>query len=213
MALLLLGVGFCALRFVRGYERRAQRALMRCYLGVAIHENQEPGNVVVSYETHHGLLAWSTQQTHCVVTNPGDARILLGRLFRFNMLWGSLCAGGLIFAPLALLNYVMQRRAITAQQRGDTVVALGLFSSPLVASPSRDDNPYAAAQSTDVVSTGKRGVSLIRHVIGWTSMGLCAMFTISVLAQLLLGRFESAVGSALVALLLGWAARDYLRRA
>lgn len=112
----VVGLGVLALFFFRGYERLAQGALERRFADIAIHTEPQPGDVVLTYETYHGFIAWFTQTTHRIALPPQDARILLGRLFRFNLTWG-LLTWAAIFIPLfAGINYVQQRRSITRQE-------------------------------------------------------------------------------------------------
>lgn len=115
VAAVVLGLGVFALVLFRGYEALARRALARAYVGLAVQEPPAPGDVVVTYATYHGLIAWFTQTPHRAALPPDDARVLLGRLLRFNLTWGLLTYGMLFILPLSFLNYSAQRRAIVRQ--------------------------------------------------------------------------------------------------
>src|SRR5690242_12006783 len=84
----IVAIVLFAIFLYRGYERVAQRSLQRKYMGLAVHEFPQPGDVIVSYYTYHGLVAWLTHTSHRVALPPDDARRLLGRLLRFNLTWG-----------------------------------------------------------------------------------------------------------------------------
>jgi hypothetical protein len=56
------------------------------------------------------------QDEHRIYAPPADARLLLTRLFRFNLTWGML-SYGLLFVPLlAIGNYHAQKRSIENQE-------------------------------------------------------------------------------------------------
>ena len=107
----------------RSYERLARRSLRRKYAGLQIHEVPVAGDVTLTYHTYHGLIAWFTQTPHYVSLPPDHARILLGRLFRFNLTWGLLTYGALFIPPLAVWNYFTQRRSISSQEAGNAIGA------------------------------------------------------------------------------------------
>lgn len=112
--LLLLAVG--VLHFFRSYERWAQKSLQRRYDGLDVHAPPQPGDVVIQFHTYHGCLAWFTQAEHLVALPPDDARVLLGRLLRFNLLWGLVTPGAVFIPVLSLLNYRGQRKSVAAQE-------------------------------------------------------------------------------------------------
>lgn len=107
-------LGVLVLFGLRGYEALARRSLRRKYRGLTIHDVPQTGDVVVTYHSYHGLIAWVTQTPHQVALPPDDARRLLGRLLRFNLLWGLFSYGALFVPPIAILNYIAQRRSIAA---------------------------------------------------------------------------------------------------
>jgi hypothetical protein len=111
---LVLGVG--ALYFFRGYEHFARKSLDRRYAGLSFHSEPQPGDVIVTYHTYHGFLAWFTQVSHSAVLPPDDARKLLGRLLRFNLTWGLVTPGALFIPPLSVINYFVQRSSIAHQE-------------------------------------------------------------------------------------------------
>src|SRR5580704_4501207 len=92
VALVAVAVG--ALYGFRGYERLACRALKQRYEDLEIHDSPQIGEVALVYHTYHGVLAWFTQTEHRVYLPPEQARALLGRLFRFNLVWGLTARGG-----------------------------------------------------------------------------------------------------------------------
>src|SRR5579871_3719622 len=94
-----IGLGAAVLFLFRGYEGLASRALARRYAGLAIHAELQPGDVVLTYHTYHGVIAWFTQTTHCVALPADDARKLLARLLQFNLTWGLPTAGALLIMP------------------------------------------------------------------------------------------------------------------
>jgi len=112
---LLILVGFPLYLLFGGLRTFALRPLRRCYDGIKAHESPQPGDAVFVYHTYRGLLLWSTQDEHRVAAPPADAERLLGRLLRFNLIWGMLSYGMLFIPLLAVLNYYSQRRAIREQ--------------------------------------------------------------------------------------------------
>ena len=79
--------------------------------------------MILTYHTYHGFIAWFTQTPHQVALPPDDARKLLGRLLRFNLMWGLVTYGALFIPPLAILNYFAQRRSIAKQAaHGDVAI-------------------------------------------------------------------------------------------
>lgn len=109
-------LGVFALGLFRAYEFLARRSLERRYADLKIHADPQAGDVILSYVTYHGFIAWFSQTPHHVALPPDDARKLLGRLLRFNLTWGLVTYGCLFILPLALLNYITQRRSIGKQQ-------------------------------------------------------------------------------------------------
>jgi hypothetical protein len=115
------GIGICVfvvvaltLYFYRYCEKLALRTLNRQYAGITIREVPVAGDVVLSYHTYHGFLAWFTQTEHRMALPADDARILLGRLLRYNLIW-SIPTACLFVPPLAIGNYLAQRSSIARQ--------------------------------------------------------------------------------------------------
>jgi hypothetical protein len=191
---LFLGtLGAFALLLFRSYERFARKALERTYEGFDIHPAPLPGDVVLVYHTYHGFLAWHTETTHRVFLPACAARELLGRLLRFNLTWGLLVHGGVIVPPVAISHYIAQRRSITDQET---------------------EAAFAPALSTDAVSkvlAKSRRPSLVRRLFGWIMLGLCALFGVAALFALASREFEAFFGELVVALLLAWVGRDWIR--
>ena len=196
---IVLGVAACvglvifALLLFRGYEHLARRSLERRYAGLSIHAIPRTGDVVLTYHTYHGFIAWFTQTPHHVVLPPDDARILLGRLLRFNLTWGLVTCGVVFVLPLAVLNYLGQRRSVCEQE------ASGSFPASETTSP-----VDAPDHETD------ESASAFHRVVGWIAAGLCAVFAVSVVACLFTGEFEGAVGGAIASVVLGATARSWL---
>lgn len=138
VAYLVLTLGFLALffgvlYFLRGCEWFAKRSLKKAYLGITLHDPPEPGDVLISYETHHGLIAWSTSTRHIVAAPPEEARILLGRLLRFNMRFGWIAHGGFFIVPLAISNYHLQLQSISRQETESQLACLQPGAPPTLA--------------------------------------------------------------------------------
>jgi hypothetical protein len=196
---IVLGVG--ALYLFRGYERLARRSLERRYAGLQLHEAPVSGDVIVTYHTYHGFIAWFTQIPHEVALPPNDARKLLGRLLRFNLMWGLVTYGALFIPPLSIISYFAQRRSIDEQEAGGGV-AVGAGT----------DIPLEEVATSERVSNedGVAAPSLFHRVVGWTAAFLCGVFVINAVVCLLRAEFGIAIGSTVFALLVRWAARDWL---
>lgn len=198
--LICLGVG--ALYFFRGYEHFARRSLKRRYNDLEIHSDPQPEDVILSYHTYHGFLAWFTQTPHHVALPPKDARKLLGRLLRFNLMWSLVTLGAIFIPPLAILNYFAQRRSITAQEANN-----GLSAS--ITEPT--DTPLDSSHNTVDIATAK-SPSLFHQFFGWIMVGLCILFGIVVFMCLVNGEFDTAIGGVVITAGLGWIARDWLSK-
>jgi hypothetical protein len=197
-----VGLAVFALFLFRGYERLARGALRRSYAQLAIHDAPRSGDVVLTYHTYHGFVAWFTQATHQVALPPRDARILLGRLLRFNLTWGLLTWGVVFIPPLAILNYFQQRRSIALQGAAGGILAL--------ANRPGDAPSTAPAVAALPIDESVNSSSSFRRFVGWIATGLCAVFAVSTVVCLATGKFEAAIGGVLVTALLGWVARDWL---
>jgi len=197
-----VGLAVFALFLFRGYERLARRSLERRYAQLAIHGAPRPGDVILTYHTYHGFVAWFTQTAHHVALPPQDARILLGRLLRFNLTWGLVTYGVLFIPPLAILNYFQQRRSIALQEAAGGISALA--NQP---GNAQSATPGDAALPIDETVNSS---SPFRRFVGWIATGLCAMFAVSTVVCLVTGKFEAVLGGGLVTALLGWVARDWL---
>jgi len=182
-----------ALMLYRGYERCALRSLERAYAGLGIHTVAVRGDVVLVYHTYHGFLAWTTETAHRVVLPPDDARVLLGRLLRFNLSWGLAVHGGILVPPLAIGNYVAQRHSITRQETAAT------FAAALL--------PVAAL---DDPRQGRRP-SWFRRFFGWLSAVFCGTFAVSSVVFLLTREIEAGLGGVLLAIMFGLVAHEWLR--
>ena len=197
---ILIGLGVGALYLLRGYEHLARRSLERKYADLAVHPEPQPGDVVLTYHTYHGLIAWFTQTPHHVALSPEDARRLLGRLLRFNLTWGLVTYGALFIPPLAILNYFAQRRSIAAQQ------ATGGLPASIIRPADAADFETPDTAEPEIA----KSPSSFHRFVGWISAGLCVIFSVSVLACTVTGVFEGAIGGVMVTALFGWVARDWL---
>jgi len=212
---IFIALGAIVLLLFRGYETFAQQALSRRYAGLAIHSPPEPGDVILVFHTYHGLIAWFTQTPHVVALPAEDARVLLGRLLRFNLTWGLFTAGAIFVPPLSIMHYIGQRRSITRQHLEGGIPADynsdQTLDSPPATEPVKDDNPYAATQAlTDSIRSAPRR-STFHQILGWTCAGLCAVFGVVAFTQAVQGKFDGAAGGVLFAVLLGWLARDFVK--
>jgi len=185
-------VGVFALGIFRGYEYVAQRALLRKYRDLHVHVAPEPDDVFLTYHTYHGLVAWISQTSHHVALPPDDARRLLGRLLRFNLTWGLLTFGILFIPPMAIYNYIAQRRWIARQEKE------GLFNTP-------EPTPATVMPADDT----KRPSAILRFA-GWFCAILAVMCGISSIVNLVMGEFEAAVGGAIGAVILIWVASGWI---
>lgn len=111
-----IGLAIAALFFFRGYKYVARRALERKFSNLSIHAAPQPGDVIITFHTYYGFIAWFTQTTHHVALPPQDARVLLGRLLRFNLTWGLFTWGAFFVPILSAINYLQQRRSIARQE-------------------------------------------------------------------------------------------------
>lgn len=93
-------------------------AMLRCYEGIEVRGKPLDGDVLLHYYTVRGLIAFFVQNEHRVYATEADARLLLWRLFKFNMTWGLLPICVLVYMPpLAILNYWIEKRSIRKQVR------------------------------------------------------------------------------------------------
>ncbi len=193
-----VALGVFALVFFRTYRWLARRSLQGKYAGLQVHEVPEAGDVTLTYHTYYGFIAWFTQTPHHVSMPPDDARILLGRLLRFNLTWGLFTYGALFIAPLAVWNYFTQRRLISAQEAGKAMAAI--MDQP--ASGDGAQNPYASPRT--VAASGVPSRSLFHRAIGWTCAVLCAVFGITTAVCFVREEIEPAIGGLLATAVLGW---------
>lgn len=199
----LIVLGVTALFLFRGYERLARRSLERRYAGLDVHEALQPGDVVLTYHTYHGLIAWFTQTPHQVALPPDDARKLLGRLLRFNLTWGLVTYGVLFIPPVAVVSYFAQRRSITAQEAA---------GGARVSDEADAAIEHASASESSRNEEGVSSPSLFHRAVGWIAAVLCGVFAINAVVCLVQAEFGVAAGSTAFAVLLGWVARDWLSK-
>jgi hypothetical protein len=200
---ILIGLAFGALFLFRGYEHLARRSLKRQFADLRIHPEPQPGDVILIYHTYHGFLVWFTQTPHQIALPPADACKLLGRLLRFNLLWGLVSPGALFIPLLAILNYLAQRRSIAAQEAVGGLSALNI---------KRPNGAAVNAPHPESIVISE-SPSLFRRFVGWIAAGLCITFGISATVCLVTGKFDAAIGVAVLAALLGRVAREWLGKA
>lgn len=98
------------------HKRIGLKSLQRCFNGIDLHDKPQLGDVIASYHTYRGLLLWTIQEEHRLIGCRTDVEALLGRLLRFNLIWGLLSYGMLFIPFLALGNYHSQLSSIRRQQ-------------------------------------------------------------------------------------------------
>ena len=194
---------------LRGFERLAQNALQRCYCDLPEEAAEIP--VELCFITYHGLLAWFTQVSHHRQLSPEAARVLLGRLLRFNLTWGMLTPGVFLMLPLCIWSYIQQRRWIAAQiQGGLNRGKPGRQQSPQPAVPVLP--PESAQVSIEVddpsleLSPGRRR---FRRITGRVIAGLAVVFAVSAVAGVIQGEYEAAAGGILIGWLMWKTAQDW----
>jgi hypothetical protein len=107
-------VGVVLLYSIRWYNKAAKRKLESIYSEM-IKTDTSPADVLVTFHTYYGVLAWVDQQTHQFHLPPTEAKEVLRRLRNFNLKWGIL-AYGFVFIPfLTFFNYWSQLRSIQNQ--------------------------------------------------------------------------------------------------
>lgn len=111
-----IGLGWLILKLHRGFQNKALAAIQCTYQGIQPRSEPVAGDVKLVYHTYHGFLHSLTETEHRVALPPDQARILLGRLFRFNLRWGCIAFGGPIVCAWAFGNYLLQRRSIRKQE-------------------------------------------------------------------------------------------------
>jgi hypothetical protein len=149
-------IGLTAMSFF-GYRTLASRSLRRKFNGLTIHFVPEAGDVRITYYTYHGFVAWFSQTEHRLTLPPPDARILLGRLLRFNLTWGLWAAGSPLLLPLAVANYFVQRRSVSRQETANAITAAQVVGfeisiKPIEAAPTtaiQSDSPPVLLRSND----------------------------------------------------------------
>ena len=216
-AALLIVIGILALAFLRAYEILARRSLARKYVGLEVRSMPNPGDVELVYHTYHGFIAWFSQTQHRAWLPPADARILLGRLLRFNLAWGALTYGSLFVIPLAIASYFGQRRSIARQLVAENV-GDGVEPDGVTLPPNADLNPYRAPSIAHPQPTtaganppATVGRSLFHSIIGWTCVGLAALFIVTTGGMLIRRDFEPVLGGVFVIVVLLATAKNFLR--
>lgn len=198
---ILIGLAVGALYLFRGYEYLANRSLRQKLEDFTNHPDPQTGVVILKYHTYHGFLAWFTQSTIHVALPPDEARVLLGRLLRYNLTWGLVTPGVIFILPLAILNYFAQLRSIAAQEA--TGGLSEIIMEPADIEPA--DMPVDPADVNIVEYP-----SMFHRIFGWIAAGLCVLFGITIFVSLVNGEFEAAIGGVIITVLFGLVARDWL---
>jgi hypothetical protein len=111
------GLGWVILKFYRWYRKRAEMALQRAYAGLEPHWPVGDGEVTLHFHTYYGLFVFFTQIEHQVALPADEARKLLNRLNRYNLVWGLLCPLVVVVPLLSLLHYYGQMRSLSRQEK------------------------------------------------------------------------------------------------
>ncbi len=193
--------------FYRHQHAWTQRAFLRIYSDLDIHDDPQPGDVRIHYATFHGFLVFTTRSPHDAILPEADARKLLRRLLWFNLTWGLFAYLSFFMVPLAILEYFVQLRSFPAQALGETL--------PWEAT--EQDNPYASPRLLAMadVPTAERAPSRpssFSLVLGVVCFGLGTIFGLSAIACVFMAKFAAAIGNVLLAALLLSTAHHYLRR-
>lgn len=202
----MLGLGAIVLKVFRAYEGRASRSLMYHYQGIEPHSAMQPGDVILVYHTYHGVLAWHTETTHRVILPPDEARRLLGRLFRHNLKWGWLVHGGFFAIPLAIINYMAQRRSIARQEAAHAAPQFWAHAVPV---EKLSDEGYGSALQTAACVAEPR--SVVRRALGWFTAASAVLLVVAAVSALISAEIEGAIGAIVLALVFAAIARNWIR--
>jgi hypothetical protein len=96
-------------------RRAARAAQQRAYSGLQISTAPGPGTISVVFHTYYGFVVFVTQTEHRFWASPGDARVALWHLHKFNLIWGMFAYGALVIPGLSFGNYLAQKRSIERQ--------------------------------------------------------------------------------------------------
>lgn len=204
-AAVFIAVAVGVLFFYRWYESAAQKALVRVYEGLRVHQVPQDGDVFLCFHTYHGFVAWFTQTTHHVSLPADDARLLLRRLVRFNLSWGLLTWGALFIPLLSWVNFRQQNRSVRDQEsRGGYTVP---STAPDV-SLAESRGEQFRVESAEYSSSPTR----LQRTLGWILTGLSVVFAISAVFNFATGESDAAIGLVVISGLFGWFAKDWTNR-
>ena len=68
------------------------------------------------FHTYYGFIAFTQETKHHFWATPEDAREALGRLHRFNLVWGWFAHGAMLIPLVSYGNFLAQRRSIRRQE-------------------------------------------------------------------------------------------------
>ncbi len=205
VACVFVALGIGALYLYRWYEAAAKNALMHASGGLRVHLEPQPGDVIISFHTYHGLIAWFTQTDHRVALPAVDAKILLNRLLWFNLSWGILTWGALFIPILSLINYRQQLRSVDAQTKA------GGYKVPIRPEPVSLAVRFMAESEGAVVSTTD-SLTKLKQTLGWILTGFSIIFAISAVFQFAFGDAEIGIGLLVVSAVFGMFTKDWTRR-
>lgn len=80
-------------------------------------ENRLPDDVVVAFHTYLGFLIFWTQTEWRFAVAPDEAKQILWRMHRHNLIWGWICPGALFIPFLSLFSYQAQLWSIRRQTK------------------------------------------------------------------------------------------------
>jgi len=111
-----VALGWVILKGYRWLRRVAESSERRVFEGLKIHDGRGPGLVAVVFHTYWGMIAFVDQHEHRFWAPPDDAREALGRLHRFDMIWGFFVHAALLIPIVSFGNYLAQKRSISKQE-------------------------------------------------------------------------------------------------
>jgi hypothetical protein len=190
--------------------RQPARKFRRAYAGLQTSLQPGHGLVSIRFHTYDGFLVFFTQTPHEVYATPEDARILLGRLLRYNLTYGLLAAGCVFIPPISLGEYLTQRLQIRKQEKffaaADAVRPPGS-----TALQSGGGGTGASLPVHQVIPELRRGRPILKTVIGWIAAALTVLFGIATIVALFRGQWEPAIGGIIFCAVLGSVAYDWLK--
>jgi hypothetical protein len=191
LVLFVFASGFGIAWLMRRDDRIARGDFAALTSDLAIHDEPQPGDVALVYRTYHGFRLWVVPTEHRYILPTADARVLLGRMLRFNLTRGLQSAAGPLVVLPALVDYARQRRAIERQEaQGECwthVLRAAAFRGAQLRQPP----------------------ALYRRIIGYMCAGIAFLMAIALIPALLNGQWQALVVLAFFGLLLGSFAYEF----